>query len=834
MNHISYSVNELQKVFAGKALISRNDARINTLLIDSRKIIHTSNALFFALKGRRDGHSFIPELYGAGIRSFVIDQPSFDHSAFPDANFYLVENTLNALQRLSRYHRLHFKCPVIAITGSHGKTVVKEWLYQLLSPEYTIVRNPKSYNSQVGVPLSVWEISEKDELAIFEAGISEVGEMENLEKIIIPTIGILTNIGQAHEENFSSNHEKIAEKLKLFKNTDLFIYSKKYLDNYPGKLPGKKSFLWSYTPNSVSLPLSKKNFESNHLEILEIKIISDQLQLLRASYQGKELKAFVPFTDNFSLENVIICWATLLAMGYQSDQATERLQQLIPVNMRLELKDGVNNCSLINDPSSLDIHSLAIALDFLRQQQQHPRRTLILSDIPELGANQDEVYKQVSFLLQNKSIDCLIGVGEQLKQHAYLFPIEAHFFRTTDEFLTNLPSLKLFNETILLKGARHFEFNRIGKILTQKIHETALEINLNALVHNLNYYKTLLRPGVKLMAMVKAFSYGSGSFEIANLLAYHKIDYLAVAYPDEGVSLREAGVQLPIMVMSPDLVSFDLLIENRLEPEIYSHRILQAFIQLLNSKGIENYPVHIKLDTGMHRLGFMQDEIGNLITLLQGTRTIRVQSIFSHLAASEDPIHDDFTRNQIQLFDKLSQNIHQALDYPIIRHLANTSGIDRWPNAQFDMVRLGIGLYGINKNHPKSSPLQTVTSLKTSISQIKNIPAGDTIGYNRKGKMPHGGKTATVKIGYADGYNQALGNGIGKMLINNQYAPTIGKICMDMTMLDVTELQVSEGDQVIVFNDQLKIEDIAQQIHASPYEILTGISQRVKRVYYYE
>ena len=832
MNHITYSVKELYGVFGGQIYIDHEEVRVGTLLIDSRKMICVNDALFFALKGRRDGHLFIAELYHAGVRSFVVDDPSFDRAAYVGSNFYLVDDTLVALQNLAAYHRLHFKCPVIAITGSNGKTVVKEWLYQLLMPDYTIVRNPKSYNSQVGVPLSVWEIGEKDNLAIFEAGISKVGEMEHLAKIIYPTIGVLTNIGSEHDDNFRSTDEKIAEKLKLFEGVDLFIYSKKYLQNYKGTIPGKKQFSWSLTPTSLTTALS----EGEGDKVIQVSFArkegaGGQVSLSFGEGRGE---ALIPFTDHSSIENAIICWATLFAMGYQPDEASARLQKLIPVNIRLELKSGINNCSLIDDSASLDTYSLAIALDFLKQQQQHARRTVILSDIPELGANRDEVYQHVASLLKNKSVDCLIGVGEQIKYYANLFSIETHFFKTVDELLVNLPSLKLFNETILLKGDHLFEFERISRALTQKIHETELEINLNALVHNLNHYKSLLKPGVKLMAMVKAFSYGSGSFEIANVLAYNKVEYLAVAYPDEGVTLREAGVKLPIMVMSPDLISFNTMIDNQLEPEIYSHRILKAFIQALDRKNIKHYPVHLKLDTGMHRLGFMENEVDSLITQLKKTNSIRVQTIFSHLAASEDVTYDHFTQSQIHLFEHLSKKIESELGYTLIRHIANTSGIDRWPNAQFDMVRLGIGLYGVNKNYPAGSPLQTVTSLKTSISQIKDILAGDTVGYGRQGKMPHGGKIATVKIGYADGYNQALGNGVGNMLINNQVAPTIGRICMDMTMLDVTGLHVAEGDEVIVFNDQIKIEDIAQRLNISPYEILTGVSQRVKRVYYYE
>lgn len=822
MNHIFYSAEELTRIFDSKSVINNHQTEIYALSIDSRKTIGNHHTLFFALKGRHNGHSFINEVYHLGVRSFVIDDPYFNHSVYPDANFYLVGNSLTALQQLVSYHRSCFNYPVIAITGSSGKTIVKEWLYQVLMPDYNIVRNPKSYNSQVGVPLSVWEMSLSDNLAIFEAGISLAGEMEKLASIINPTVGILTNIGEAHSDTFSSMDDKIAEKLKLFQGVDLFIYSPKYLSYYKGKLPGKKQFSWNF---SSSLSQGEEDLLVEPTASSESK-----LHVLKISFKGQKLTINLPFIDYPSIENAITCLAALLALGYSLDEASNRLQKLTPLNMRLELKEGINSCSLIEDSSVFDIYSLTIALDFLKQQQQYNRRTVILSDInTSLAVSDDLVYKQIATLLENKSIDCLIGIGEQISRYASLFSLEKYFFKTTDDFLNNLPMLKFFNQTILIKGG--FEFDLIRKALAQKVHETILEVNLNALVHNLNYYKSLLKPEVKLMAMVKAFSYGSGSYEIASVLEYNKVDYLAVAYPDEGVSLRKAGIKLPIMVMSPDLVSLETLLKYQLEPEIYSPRVLDTFIRMLDSKQLKNYPIHIKLDTGMHRLGFMENEIDSLIDQLKNTDTVLVKSTLSHLVASEDAGYDDFTQLQIQLFDRLSKKIETQLGYSFIRHIANTSGIDRFPNAQFDMVRLGIGLYGINKNYPNSSSLQTVTSLKTNISQIKEIPPGDTIGYGREGKMPHGGKTATVKIGYADGYNQALGKGVGKMLINNQYAPTIGKICMDMTMLDVTHLNVAEGDEVIVFNEQLKVEAIAKQLNVSPYEILTGISQRVKRVY---
>ena len=822
MNHIQYSVQQLQEVFGTNVSISNQDVKIKTVLTDSRKLTDIHHALFFALKARRDGHSFINDVYKLGIRNFVISDTKINLSNYADANFYVVDDSLQALQKLTSYHRSKFKIPVIAITGSNGKTIVKEWLYQLLAPDYNIVRSPKSYNSQIGVPVSVWEMSDENTLAIFEAGISTIGEMENLEKVIQPTIGILTNIGEAHAIGFESPEQKLEEKLKLFKDVDLFIYSCSYLDQYTGEIPGKNKFTWCYRSKA-------------DLEVFDDEILEEKYHFLRGNFNGTEVQAAIPFTDMASVENAIICWATLLAMGYSSEEVDKRLQKLLPIKMRLELKNGINNCSIIDDSYSLDVSSLAIALDFLKQQNQHVKRTLILSDIPGASPNQYNLYDKVAALLENKSVDYLIGVGEQIQQHAAKFSVQSIFFNTTADLLENLASLKLSNETILLKGARSFEFELISKALTQKVHETVLEINLNALEHNLNHYKSILKPDVKLMVMVKAFSYGSGGFEIANLLEFNNIDYLAVAYADEGVALRKAGITLPIMVLSPDVQSIDAIINNNLEPEIYSKRILQEFLSELVRRGKSGYPIHIKLDTGMHRLGFMENEVSELINLLINTDLVNVKSVFSHLVASDNPIHDDFTKGQIEQFKSLSQEIETKLNCTFMRHLANTSAISRWPDAQFDLVRLGIGLYGVDGTFEKSkSPLQTVTTLKTSITQIKEISPGETIGYNRMGKMPNGGKIATVKIGYADGYSHALGNGVGKMLVKNKFVPVIGKVCMDMTMIDITGLDVAEGDEVIVFNNVITVEEIAKNLNTIPYEILTGISQRVKRVYYYE
>lgn len=818
MNHLVYLVEELRAGMDAKAFIQQKNAQVRTLLTDSRKLSDVHQAIFFALKGRRNGHDFIAGVYEEGVRSFVISEPEFDLQKFEGANFYLVEDTLRALQDLVATHRAKFTYPVIGITGSNGKTIVKEWLSQLLMPEHRIVRSPRSYNSQLGVPVSVWQMTAEHNLAIFEAGISKSGEMATLVGIIRPTIGILTNIGEAHKEGFKSLADKITEKLLLFSDVDLFIYSKKYLSQYNDEIPGKRKFSWGY-------------HDGADLEIIDDEPL-ENCRILRANYNGKEVETTIPFTDQASIENVIICWATLLALGYEPEEASKRLAALHPVSMRLEMKNGIHDCSVIDDSYSLDLSSLSIALDFLKQQNQHPKRTLILSDLP--GENSEQVYQQLAQMLESKSVNRIIGVGETISRYGKKFPGDQQFFLRTEDLIRAFPLLEFDNETILLKGARIFGFERISRLLTQKVHETVLEINLNAMEHNLNYYKSLLPAGTKLMAMVKAFSYGSGSFEIANLLEFNKVDYLAVAYVDEGVALRNAGSKLPIMVMSPDSMVFETMIEHNLEPEIYSMRILIEFTEALRRKNMDEYAVHIKLDTGMHRLGFMESELESLIQFISENQVLRIHSVFSHLAASNDPLLDEFTEQQISLFEHMSHQICRTLSYPVILHLANTSAISRWPQAAFGMVRLGIGLYGIDPALKNESPLQTVTSLKTTISQIKFVHAGETVGYGRAGKMPDGGTIATIKIGYADGYNRRFGNGLGRMLVKGEEVRTVGHICMDMCMIDISGIQAEEGDEVIVFNDIIRVEDLAEQLGTIPYEVLTGISQRVKRVYYYE
>ncbi|MBB5637472.1 alanine racemase [Pedobacter cryoconitis] len=819
MREISYNIQQIAEILNIESFELKHPALINSLLIDSRIVISPETSLFFAIPALRDGHEFIAEAYARGIRNFVISKPEYQQN-FPDANFLLVPDVQAALQEIGAAHRKKFEMEVIAITGSNGKTIVKEWLYQLLSADFNIVRSPKSFNSQLGVPLSVWQINQENNLGIFEAGISKQGEMQNLAGIIQPTIGILTNIGEAHAEGFTSSAEKLKEKLKLFKGVKLFIYSPEYMHGIaPAELPGEKQFSWSTQTNA-------------DLSILFVEPINGK-SYVKALYKNEEIECLLPFGDKASVENGIICWAALLAMGYTPEQADLRLERLTAVNMRLELKNGINQCSIIDDSYSADISSLSIALDFLNQQNQHPVKTLILSDLLQTGKADIELYTEIAALLKQKQVNRLIGIGSHISSFAALFELQNTFFESTEEFIQQFPALSFSNETILVKGARRFEFERISKLLTQKVHGTVMEIDLNALASNLKFYKSKLAPGVKVMAMVKAFSYGSGSFEIANLLQYHQVDYLAVAYADEGIALRKAGITLPVMVMSPEPFAFEAILKYKLEPELYNMEILKAFIAFLPETQ-QAYPVHIKIDTGMHRLGFEEPDLAELLPLLNQTKKIKVVSAFSHLAASEDEKHDEFTGYQLQTYLHLSTALRKSLGYDFIRHISNTSAITRHPEAQLDMVRIGIGLYGYDSGLKDQTGLRTVAVLKTTITQIKNVGPKDTIGYGRWGVLPDGGTTATVKIGYADGYRRSFSNGVGKMLVNGKSAPVIGTIAMDMCMLDVTGLDAKTGDEVIIFNNELTIADLAEQIGTIPYEILTNISQRVKRIYFYE
>ncbi len=830
MLKINYNISDITKIVKGE-LISKSETndKISDVLIDSRKLITPENCLFFALVSKtNDGHKYIETLYNKDVKNFIISTLPNNIKVFENINIIKVNNTLTALQSLSASHRQKFNIPVIGITGSNGKTIVKEWLFQLLRKDKKIIRSPKSYNSQIGVPLSVLQMKSEHELAFFEAGISETDEMDKLETIIRPKIGIFTNIGAAHGENFFHEAQKINEKLKLFTKSETLIYCSDHIEI-------KERIIESQVFKKINIFSWGKNINSE----LQIKSVNknNKQTTIKGIYKKQNIQIKIPFIDDASIENSIHCWAFMLFFGYQQNIISERMESLSPVAMRLELKEGINNCSIINDSYNSDINSLNIALDFMLQQKQHRKKTIILSDILQSGKNDADLYTEVADLLFEKGIKRIIGVGSAIKRYANKFNIEKEFYETSEQFLKYFSTSSLQDETVLLKGARKFEFENINKVLQQKAHETVLEINLNAIAHNLNYYRLLLKPTTKIMAMVKAFSYGSGSFEIANVLQFQNADYLAVAYADEGVELRKAGITLPIMVMNPDKQSFDSIIKYNLEPEIYCFKVLDLLEEAIERNIIqENKPIgiHIKLDTGMHRLGFESQDLEVLVKKIKKSKHFFIKSIFSHLAASDDRTHDDFTRHQIKLFSEMSSSIKSEFNYNILLHILNSAGISRFGESQFDMVRLGIALYGVATDESQQNALQNVNTLKSTISQIKIIKANETIGYNRNWTAKKEMRIATIPIGYADGLNRKLSNGKGKLMINNNFAPIVGNICMDMCMADITDFDVEEGDDVIIFGNDYPIKKLAEILETIPYEILTGVSRRVKRVYFHE
>ena len=803
--------------------IGNREQHIDWILTDSRSLCFPDETLFFALKTKRgDGHKYIPDLYERGVRNFVVSDLPNDIENYNDANFLQISHPLKGLQRLAKDYRSRFDVPVIGITGSNGKTVVKEWIYQLLSPERIITRSPRSYNSQIGVPLSVWLMNERTELGIFEAGISEMGEMEALQSIIRPTIGILTNIGGAHQENFYSTSDKCMEKLTLFKDCDVVIYDadNELINNCVGKcLFGAREIAWS-----------KKNPEQP-LYIEGVKK-GDTATTIRYRYLGMPNEYTIPFIDDASVENSIHTLAVALYMMLSPEKIAERMAHLEPIAMRLEVKEGKNGCILINDSYNSDLASLDIALDFMsrRSEDKGRKRTLILSDMLETGQSTKFLYRQVAELAQSRGVDKIIGVGEEIRTAASRFEMEKYFFRTTEELLSSDLLANLRNEVILIKGSRSFHFDDISDRLELKVHETILEINLNALVNNLNFYRSKLKPETKMVCMVKASAYGAGSYEIAKTLQDHRVDYLAVAVADEGSDLRKAGITSSIIIMNPELTAFKTMFDYKLEPEVYSFHLLDELIKAAEKEGVTNFPIHIKLDTGMHRLGFAPQDIPKLITRLKRQTSVIPRSVFSHLAGSDSTQFDAFTRHQIETFECASEELQAAFPHKILRHICNTAGIERYPGAQFDMVRLGLGLYGVNPFTNKM--LHNVSTLKTTILQIRDVPQEDSVGYSRKGRLNRNSRIAAIPIGYADGLNRRLGNGHAYCLVNGQKAPYVGNICMDVCMIDVTDIDCQEGDKVIIFGEDLPVTTLAEVLETIPYEILTSVSGRVKRIYY--
>lgn len=808
-----YSINELiPNLTLVKATISSADMQIVELAYDTRKIHNGVDSLFFALKNQRDGHDFIYEAYRKGVRNFVVSDINFNTSNFLNCNFIWVKDTLKALQEIAIFHRNRFSFPIIGITGSNGKTIVKEWLFELLSHDFNCYQSPKSYNSQLGVALSLWKLNQSNNLAIIEAGISREGEMESLGKMIQPNIGVFTTLGTAHKEGFESRENKGLEKWKLFQSAKVIICSRTLSD--------------SLNKNEDRI-LTWGNSPKNYIHVKSIRKEEDQSII---EIEANNFSHFITssFIDQASIENMLTCITVMTYLGYSMEVIKQRVSKLKPLEMRLMLKKGKNNSSIIDDSYSNDLASLQIALDFLYQQNQYKSKKLIISDF-EGEKWSDKFENKLLNLIGNNRLDELFLIGSRyLKIKDKLQ--NARFFKSTEELYSMLSTIEFENSTVLIKGARKFELEKITAALVAQSHETVLEINLKAIEHNIQQFKTKIDPSVKLMVMVKAFSYGAGSFEVANVLQFNQVDYLTVAFVDEGVALRRAGITLPIMVLSPHESSFEDLVFHKLEPEIYSMRILDSFSNFLRIKRIEKYPVHIKLDTGMHRLGFMPEEIEPLTHRLTSESQLTIVSIFSHLVGAGNPDLESFTQQQINLFIEQSERIEREIGYKVLKHICNSSGILKNPEAHLDMVRLGVGLYGINITN-QALELEQVNLLKTTISQIKNLTRHETVGYDRKGVLHRDSVIATVKIGYADGYNRLLGNGVGKMMINGQLVPTVGNVCMDMCMLDITDIKAKEGDEVIVYPELM---ETAKALHTIPYELLTNISSRVKRVYYYE
>ena len=827
---MKYSIEKITTLI-GARRIGEVDAQIGWLLTDSRSLCFPEETLFFALKSaRNDGHKYIEDLYRRGVRNFVVEAKGLlefctsgtEH--MPDANFLIVPSPLAALQRLAERHRDEFNVPIVGITGSNGKTMVKEWLYQLLLPSQKIVRSPRSYNSQIGVPLSVWLLNERTEIGIFEAGISQPGEMMALRDIIQPTIGVLTSLGAAHQENFRSMEEKCLEKLELMHDTEAMVYCS---DNdvvsrcirrmqYHGE-----KIAWSQCDEQASF---------------FVKNIENKGQTTRITYiwQQEENTYTIPFIDEASIEDTITCAVVALRLGLTPGQLADRMPKLEPVAMRLEVKEGQRGCLLINDSYNSDINSLDIALDFMnrRESKRMLKKTLILSDMFQTGTTPEALYAQVSDLAVKRGIEKFIGIGPELMAQADKIQVaDKQFFADVPHFLSSDAFAALHNELILLKGARPFGFDQITEQLEQKVHETILEVNLNAVVDNLNYFKSFLKPETKMVCMIKADAYGAGAVEIAKTLQDHRVDYLAVAVADEGVTLRKAGITANIMIMNPEMTAFKTMFDYDLEPEVYSFRLLDALIKAARKEGITGWPVHIKFDTGMHRLGFDPvDDIFKLIDRLKHQNAIIPRSVFSHFVGSDSDGFDEFSARQFALFEEGSQKLQAAFSHKILRHMDNSAGIEHFPERQMDMCRLGIGLYGVD---PRSNlMLSTVSTLKTTILQMRHVPAGETVGYSRKGMIERDSVIAAIPIGYADGLNRGLGNRRCYCLVNGQKAEYVGNICMDVAMIDVTDIPCLEGDQVEIFGEHLPVTELSDVLGTIPYEVLTGVSNRVKRVYF--
>jgi alanine racemase len=823
---MTYTIERVATLIGAQRL-GHAEARISFVLTDSRSLCFPEETLFFALRSNRnDGHQYISELYRRGVRCFVVEEvPTQATNQFGDANFLVVSSTLQALQCLAQRHREAYNIPVVGITGSNGKTMVKEWLYQLLSPQMVITRSPRSYNSQIGVPLSVWLLNSHSQLGVFEAGISQKGEMQALHNIIRPTIAVLTNIGSAHEENFSSAEEKCREKLRLFKGAQVMVYNAD--DEMVTRLLNEtehkgERLAWSVKNHDAAMRITKIDKQPTHTTIHYI-------------YKGGEPNCFsLPFIDDASMCNSIICATVGLHLGLDASTLNLRMSKLEPVAMRLEVKEGLNGCTLINDSYNSDINSLNIALDFMNRRPDHngQKRTLVLSDILQSGLPDKELYQEVSNLAEQRGVQKFIGIGPKICANKACIALpERYFFNSVADFIRSDVFKTLHNEVVLLKGARSFGFDQLTEQMVKKVHETTLEVNLNAMVNNLNYYRSLMHPNTKLVCMIKADGYGAGAVEIAKTLQDHRADYLAVAVADEGATLRRNGITSNIMVMNPEMTAFKTIFDYDLEPEVYSFRLLEALIKAAEKEGITGFPVHIKLDTGMHRLGFDPDkDMPHLIERLHNQNALIPKSVFSHFAGADADEFDAFSQSQFERFDAGSKMLQAAFEHHILRHIDNSAGIEHFPQRQLDMCRLGLGLYGINPRN--NAIINNVSTLRTTILQMREVKAGDTVGYSRRGTIEHNSVIAAIPIGYADGLNRKLGNRNGYCLVNNQPAQYVGNICMDVAMIDVTGIDCHEGDSVEIFGDNLPVTKLSNVLQTIPYEVLTGISNRVNRVYF--
>ena len=833
---MTYTIEKVTTLI-GARRYGETDANIGFLLTDSRSLCFPEETLFFAIKSdRNDGHKYIPSLYSRGVRNFVVtDVPEGYDKLYPGANFLRVIDTREALQRLAERHRDEFDIPIVGITGSNGKTIVKEWLYQVLSPDHYVTRSPRSYNSQIGVPLSVWLLNEQTEIGIFEAGISQPGEMLALRDIVQPTIAVITNLGSAHQENFTSMEEKVREKLILFHDAPTIVFNGdddiiRHAVDSAKDYKGEKLY-WSLRDKEA--PMFIKSIEKKATATTITYVCSSKLLCGEAAL-GEENWFSIPFIDDASIEDSVACALVSLRLGVAPEALDERMMKLEPVAMRLEVKEGRHGCTLINDSYNSDINSLDIALDFMNRRPDHKdrRRTLILSDIQQSGEPAGQLYREVSRLAVERGVEKFIGIGPVISENADVIAVpEKFFFNSVESFLDSTVFHTLRDEVILIKGARQFNFDQITELLVEKVHETVLEVNLNAVVDNLNYYRSFMKPETKLVCMIKADAYGAGSVEIAKTLQDHRVDYLAVAVADEGATLRRNGITSNIMIMNPEMSAFKTMFDFDLEPEVYSFRLLDALVKAAEKEGITGWPVHIKLDTGMHRLGFdPEKDMDELIKRLKKTNAIIPRSVFSHFVGSDDDHFDDFSAHQFELFDKGSRQLQAAFDHKILRHIDNSAGIEHFPERQLDMCRLGLGLYGINSRN--NHIINNVSTLKTTILQLRNVPAGDTVGYSRKGKIDHDSVIAAIPIGYADGLNRHLGNRHCYCLVNGQKAEYVGNICMDVAMIDVTGIDCKEGDSVEIFGDHLPVTVLSDALDTIPYEVLTGISNRVKRVYF--